>query len=508
MTVRHLTCWITMAVLLAASTVQGHQQQPAAESIKVLGQRQHQQSLKGLGGEMTAEQQELLQQLQAETGARTAQRKLQKTEELGFPPGVAGFEAPKGVEVPVVPLIGSPDKPSIDVFNWMIAAKMEDFVIPAGYPFENHKVITRDGYILNMYRIPHGKHRNTEKGNKPVVLLQHGVTLSSNSFVLLNANESMAYILADAGFDVWMSNTRGNTYSRGHLLLNQWGQRYWRFSMDELALVDLPAQIDYVLKTTQAKKLAFVGHSQGCTLIYMLLAEKLDYNDKISVVVHVGPVGFIEYIRAPFLKAQPVIKSDQWLKNAPLGEFIAHRDLAPFVLPFCQYNHTFNEWCMQQMNGMFYGPSVNVPTADFVLISKTWPSSVATRNLEHWSQMHRDGKLRLQKYSFGNDCIHPLGGNFPRSFHESCNMARYGTETPPEYDLSKITAPQAFFVGSIDIMSTPEDVEEQQRRLKPGVVVAQYVFERLAHMDFVWDRNAQYKKELVELIYRFSPGTF
>jgi predicted alpha/beta hydrolase len=116
---------------------------------------------------------------------------------------------------------------------------------------------------------------------------------------------------APAGFDVWMSNTRGNTYSRGHVLLNQWGQRYWRFSMDELALIDLPAQIDYVLKTTHAKKLAFVGHSQGCTLIYMLLAEKQEYNDKISVAVHVGPVGFIEYIRAPFLKAQPVIKSDQ-----------------------------------------------------------------------------------------------------------------------------------------------------------------------------------------------------
>lgn len=74
-----------------------------------------------------------------------------------------------------------------------------DFVEAAGYPLENHKVITRDGYILNMYRIPHGKYRNTGKGNKPVVLLQHGVTLSSNSFVLLNANESMAYILADAG---------------------------------------------------------------------------------------------------------------------------------------------------------------------------------------------------------------------------------------------------------------------------------------------------------------------
>lgn len=69
----------------------------------------------------------------------------------------------------------------------------------SGYPLENHKVVTKDKYILNMYRIPHGKHRHMDMGPKPVVLLQHGVTLSSNSFVLLNANESMAYILADAG---------------------------------------------------------------------------------------------------------------------------------------------------------------------------------------------------------------------------------------------------------------------------------------------------------------------
>lgn len=111
-----------------------------------------------------------------------------------------------------------------------------------------------------------------------------------------------------------MSNSRGNTYSRGHIYLNaDVGQRYWRFSMDELALIDTPAQIDYVLKCTRSRKLAYVGHSQGCTTIYMLLSEKVEYNDKISVVVHIGPVAFVEYIRAPFLKAQPKRKSDQVL---------------------------------------------------------------------------------------------------------------------------------------------------------------------------------------------------
>jgi hypothetical protein len=53
--------------------------------------------------------------------------------------------------------------------------------------------------VLNLYRIPHGKNRNTQPGKKPVIYLHHGITLSSACYTLLNENESMAYILADAG---------------------------------------------------------------------------------------------------------------------------------------------------------------------------------------------------------------------------------------------------------------------------------------------------------------------
>ena len=76
---------------------------------------------------------------------------------------------------------------------------LAELVVEKGYPLETYEVVTEDGYILTVYRIPHGKQRHTQKGNKPVVYLQHGITLASNSFAILNANESMAFILADAG---------------------------------------------------------------------------------------------------------------------------------------------------------------------------------------------------------------------------------------------------------------------------------------------------------------------
>jgi hypothetical protein len=122
---RHVQCMLAVAVLLAVGIVQATQPQQLESIDSGIGQVRNQLMANGLGSDMTEEQQALLQHLQAETGLRGAQRKLQDKEDFGLPPGVAGFEAPKGVEVPVVPLAGSPDKPSIDVFSWAIAAKME-----------------------------------------------------------------------------------------------------------------------------------------------------------------------------------------------------------------------------------------------------------------------------------------------------------------------------------------------------------------------------------------------
>ncbi len=42
---------------------------------------------------------------------------------------------------------------------------------------------------------------------RPPVLLQHGLLESSVVFVDNGPRQSLAFALADAGFDVWMSNT-------------------------------------------------------------------------------------------------------------------------------------------------------------------------------------------------------------------------------------------------------------------------------------------------------------
>lgn len=99
-----------------------------------------------------------------------------------------------------------------------------------GYPAELHgDILTADGYLLDMQRIPYGRNENDTNRNKVPVLLTHGLLRSANDWII--ARDGLGYFLADSNYDVWLANTRGTVYSMKHKELDPNNDRsYWEFS--------------------------------------------------------------------------------------------------------------------------------------------------------------------------------------------------------------------------------------------------------------------------------------
>ncbi|KAG6464956.1 hypothetical protein O3G_MSEX014834 [Manduca sexta] len=176
----------------------------------------------------------------------------------------------------------------------------ENLIKSEGYHTETHYVTTSDGYILQVNRIPYRRHeRSSHKHNRPVVFLMHGLLAASNSYVLLGHENSLAFNLADAGFDVWMGNARGNRNSRAHVSLNPDHARqkfdFFDFSWEEIGMIDVPEMIDYALKHTGREKLHYIGHSQGGTAFLVMSSMRPEYNEKLESVHLLAGVGYMKH---------------------------------------------------------------------------------------------------------------------------------------------------------------------------------------------------------------------
>lgn len=113
---------------------------------------------------------------------------------------------------------------------------------------------------------------------------------------------SSALLLHDQGYDVWLGNARGNTYSRTHSTLNSDSRSFWQFSWHEIGLYDLPTIVSHINRTTEAKQIDYIGHSQGVTTFLVMNILREEYQQYFRTVIAMSPIAFLNHLENPYLR--------------------------------------------------------------------------------------------------------------------------------------------------------------------------------------------------------------
>ncbi|CAN7988476.1 unnamed protein product [Ixodes hexagonus] len=352
---------------------------------------------------------------------------------------------------------------------------VSQIIADKGYPVEEFEVVTSDGFVLGLQRIPSGKRHHSGRyfGTKKTVFLQHGLLGSSADWVVNYPSQSLAYLLADAGYDVWLGNVRGNTYSR-HLKYTRKQKEFWDFSFDQMIKYDLPAMLDFVLSHTAEKEIFYVGHSQGTLMLFGLLSEQPEYSKKIKLFSALGPVTTVGYMTSPVRYLAPFAEDTR-----VLFRFFGEYDFLPsnwfirlLAKTMCRYTIS-REICE---NAIFIICGNEIKEMNLtrlpVFISHT-PAGTSVKNMVHFAQMvlHK----RFQKYDYGSEK----------------NRMVYGQVTPPEYNVSRVAVPVALYWSLNDWFADPTDVALLSKRL-PNLVLDLRISDPLfTHLDFIIGTQAK-----------------
>jgi pimeloyl-ACP methyl ester carboxylesterase len=311
-----------------------------------------------------------------------------------------------------------------------------------GYPVEEHDVVTEDGYIIMVHRIPHGRHEKLEDRSQRIpVLLNSDIFLSSGQWLMNLPDQSIGYMLADAGYDVWLLNHRGNTYSRRHKFLDPDEREYWQFSYDEQGNYDLPAAIDYIIKETGVQKIHLMTYYMGAPPVNIFLSTRPEYNDKVRLVTGFTPAMSMNQTRVlmhTYISLVPPLLDIY--QHYLLPELGPSMEVAKVAARFAgSYFSTIIK--KQFLLQVAYTDGNLLNTTRFPTYFAHAPEGSSTYVIKQVVLWLATGYVR--RLDWGPEV----------------NLRKYGEETPSEYQLHRISAPYQMVMSFHDIMVTNEDVE-------------------------------------------------
>ncbi|XP_063924317.1 gastric triacylglycerol lipase-like [Zophobas morio] len=373
--------------------------------------------------------------------------------------------------------------------NPNVLASTPEMIKLNGYKYGTYKVVSEDGYTSLIFRVlPHDGGRNRQP-----VILEHGVQVNSAVWTWMG-NRSLAFVLTDAGYDVWLMNQRDSGYTT-HNKYKTSDYKFWANSLDDVATKGVPAMLNTVATATnKSGSIIYIGHSRGSTLAFMYASENPKEAQKfLRGVVALSPIAYLNpnLVVRVLCNLAPIIgKVLELLRisviNYPVGLTIGFYQTLCTNLPyFCKLILLLTSGSVNQ-----FQPN------DLLAFFSIFPISLSVMETLQYAQIYRSGKF--QKYNYG----------------KKQNLLKYQQQEPPLYNLGNFKLPIYMYYGKRDILIKEKSVKRifkelgsTEKRYSSAPVGINKKKLQFGHNDFIWSKDIQelFYKDLLRTLSKLKP---
>lgn len=371
----------------------------------------------------------------------------------------------------------------------------EDLADEEGFILQKYTVETNDGYLLSLWRFNDADDTLTkdELSERTPVLAVHGI-LDTGTFPMYNyRNNSLAYVLYDAGYDVWTLSARGTTFSTGHKTLSIEDEEYWQYSLSEIGRYDITAAIDFILKeNTQHSSVFLLGHSMGTSSIQALMTSLDSWGfdkNKIRGISMLAPAIHLNDCSSMVLET--ILKQPESILFRELEKLFGTKSLLTHngitnELPELCYNQP--HFCLEFLNGVAgtNPDSTSIDENRIYVYTNFYPAGSSVQAVRHLIEITKRDEFADFDYGY------------------SGNEEHYNTASYPKFDANNfpIDIPLYVFYGGQDALVVKEDVEDFIKEMESvGLYDFRYKkIDNYTHADFIFGMHTRedFIEDLVE----------
>ena len=338
----------------------------------------------------------------------------------------------------------------------------KEYIESFGYKLEENPVITDDGYILSLW------HLNPKFPNGKTVFFQHGFTCTAWIFFHLGENSLPFYLLKE-GYDIWLANNRGSYFSPGHISKDPKDPKsgYNNYSMDDFVASDMPAMVKYIKERTGAKKMTFIGHSQGTTLFLMaMMHDPIFTEESFDNFISLGTVPNLAHSK--FLPIDILDMIYELLRRATFLQALNLPELLRELLATLAKEHPKVFGKIFDTLASIY-PSGRMDYINIYNLLYYFPGGISKINLFHWSQIHQMKKLVY----------------YNPNFHEEKTAKEYNLENLKKWKIKSLVTR-----SDDDTFGSYQDVTDFYDAVEDKSVIKLLELTSYGHLDVLFAESA------------------